>query len=166
MVFQPARRASRATPRFADCEASRCPARILWLRLLGDDREDWGRHGAAAGSVAASIQRYLGMLDAADRQESEAADLCTTRLTMPLGELRRHMRKLEGMEDAVMASPYGQISLMDRTPGRSRRPAPARGWLVATCRRRSTQIATSSSPMRYSVLRVRAFPIGGCQPTN
>lgn len=63
--------------------------------------------------VDASIQRYLGMLDTADRQEGEAATLRTTRLTERLGELRRQMRELEVMEQAVTASPDRQISLTD-----------------------------------------------------
>ena len=63
--------------------------------------------------VDASIVRYLGMLDTADRQEGEAAELRTARLTTRLGELRRQMRELEAMEEAVMASPDGQISLTD-----------------------------------------------------
>jgi DNA-binding transcriptional MerR regulator len=63
--------------------------------------------------VDASIQRYLGMLDTADRQDSEAAELRTTRLTERLGELRRQMRELEAMEQAVAASPDRQISLTD-----------------------------------------------------
>jgi transposase len=63
--------------------------------------------------VDASITRYLGMLDTADRQESEAAELRTTRLTTGLDELRRQMRELEAMEQAVSASPDRQISLTD-----------------------------------------------------
>ena len=63
--------------------------------------------------VDASIVRYLGMLDTADRQEGEAAELRTARLTTRLGELRRQMRELEAMEEAVMASPDRQISLTD-----------------------------------------------------
>ena len=63
--------------------------------------------------VDASIVRYLGMLDTADRQESDAAELRTARLTTRLGELRRQMRELEAMEEAVMASPDRQISLTD-----------------------------------------------------
>jgi hypothetical protein len=63
--------------------------------------------------VDASIERYLGMLDTADRQEGEAAELRTTRLTTRLGELRRQMRELEALEAAVMASPDRQISLTD-----------------------------------------------------
>lgn len=63
--------------------------------------------------VDASIARYLGMLDTADRQEGDAAELRTTRLTERLGELRRQMRELEAMEAAVAASPDRQISLTD-----------------------------------------------------
>jgi transposase len=63
--------------------------------------------------VDASIVRYLGMLDTADRQEGEAAELRATRLTTRLGELRRQMRELEVMEEAVMASSDRQISLTD-----------------------------------------------------
>ena len=63
--------------------------------------------------VDASIARYLGMLDTADRQEGEAAELRATRLTTRLGELRRQMRELQAMEQAVAASPDGQISLTD-----------------------------------------------------
>ena len=63
--------------------------------------------------IDASIVRYLGMLDTADRQEGEASELRTARLTTRLGELRRQMRELEAVEEAVMASPDGQISLTD-----------------------------------------------------
>jgi transposase len=63
--------------------------------------------------VDASIQRYLGMLDTADRQEDEVAEVRTARLTDRLGELRRQMRELEAMEQAVAASPDRQISLTD-----------------------------------------------------
>jgi transposase len=63
--------------------------------------------------VDASIQRYLGMLDTADRQEGEAAELRTARLTTRLDELRRQMRALEAMEEAVAVSPDRQISLTD-----------------------------------------------------
>jgi transposase len=63
--------------------------------------------------VDASIARYLGMLDTADRQEGDAAELRTARLTTRLDELRRQMRELEVMEQAVAASPDRQISLTD-----------------------------------------------------
>ncbi len=63
--------------------------------------------------VDASIQRYLDMLDTADRQEGEAAELRTARLTTRLDALRRQMRELEAMEQAVAATPDRQISLTD-----------------------------------------------------
>jgi transposase len=63
--------------------------------------------------VDASIQRYLGMLDTADRQDGEAGELRTARLTERLGELRRQMRELEAMEQAVAALPDRQISITD-----------------------------------------------------
>lgn len=53
--------------------------------------------------VDASIARYLGMLDTADRQDGEAAEPRTARLTTRLDELRRQMRELEAMEQAVAA---------------------------------------------------------------
>ncbi len=55
--------------------------------------------------VDASIQRYLGMLDTADRQEGEAATLRTTRLTEWLSELRRQMRELGAVRKSVGRDP-------------------------------------------------------------
>ena len=63
--------------------------------------------------IDSSITRYLGMLDTADRQEGEVAEMRTARLTERLGELRRQMRELEVMEQAVAASSDHQISLTD-----------------------------------------------------
>lgn len=48
--------------------------------------------------VDASIPRYLSMLDTADRQEDEVAELRIGRLTERLRALRRQMRKLQAME--------------------------------------------------------------------
>jgi transposase len=53
------------------------------------------------------------MLDTADRQEGEAAGLRTARLTTRLDALRRQMRELEAMEEAVMTLPDRQLSLTD-----------------------------------------------------
>jgi transposase len=63
--------------------------------------------------VEASIERYLGMLDTADRQEDEVAQVRTTRLTGRLDALRRQMRELAAMERAVADAPDQQISLTD-----------------------------------------------------
>jgi transposase len=70
-------------------------------------------HPAPDGAGGASIRRYLGMLDTVDRQEGEAAELRTVRLTTRLDALRRQMRELEAMEEAVMAAPDRHISLTD-----------------------------------------------------
>lgn len=63
--------------------------------------------------VEASIQRYLDMLDTADRQEDEMTELRTARLSERVGKLRERMRELQAMEKAVAEAPEGQISLTD-----------------------------------------------------
>jgi len=63
--------------------------------------------------VDASIARYLGMLDTADRQEDQVADIRVNRLTERLEALRRHMRELRAMERAVADAPDHQVSLTD-----------------------------------------------------
>ena len=63
--------------------------------------------------IEASIQRYLEMLDTADRQDDELSKLRTTRITERLGKLRERMRELKGMEQAVAVAPDKQISLTD-----------------------------------------------------
>jgi transposase len=63
--------------------------------------------------VEASIERYLSMLDTADRQEDGVAEMRTARLTERLERLRRQMRELRAMEQAVQAAPDRQVSLTD-----------------------------------------------------
>jgi transposase len=63
--------------------------------------------------VDASIERYLGMLDTADRQEDEVAQMRVGRLKERLDSLRRQMRELQAMEQAVADAPDHQISLTD-----------------------------------------------------
>ncbi len=63
--------------------------------------------------IDASIERYLQMLDTADRQEEGVAEFRTARLTERLDALRRQMRDLKAMEEAVEAAPDRQISLTD-----------------------------------------------------
>lgn len=63
--------------------------------------------------IEASIERYLEMLDTADRQEDELAELRTTRINERLGKLRERMRELKTMEQAVGVAPDKQISLTD-----------------------------------------------------
>lgn len=61
----------------------------------------------------ASIERYLSLLDTADRQEDEVAQMRTARLTERLERLRQQMRDLKALERAVEMAPDRQISLTD-----------------------------------------------------
>src|SRR5215470_7642311 len=63
--------------------------------------------------VDASIARYLGMLDTADRQEDEVAEMRISRLSERLEALRRRMRELQTMQRAVTDAPDHQVSLTD-----------------------------------------------------
>src|SRR5437879_3571182 len=63
--------------------------------------------------VDASIARYLGMLDTADRQEDRVAELRVARLGERLEALRRQMRQLQAMEQAVADAPDHRVSLTD-----------------------------------------------------
>jgi transposase len=61
-----------------------------------------------------SIARYLSQLDTADRQEpSEALATKTARLKEKLAKLGEEMRRLEGLEARMLATPDQQISLTD-----------------------------------------------------
>ena len=63
--------------------------------------------------VDASIARYLGMLDTADRQEDRVAELRVARLSERPEALRRQMQQLQAMEQAVADAPDHQVSLTD-----------------------------------------------------
>lgn len=63
--------------------------------------------------IEASIDRYLALLDTADRQEDEVAEIRRSRLTERLERLRQQMGELRAMERAVAAAPDRQVSLTD-----------------------------------------------------
>lgn len=64
--------------------------------------------------VEASIERYLDkLLDTADRQEADVAEMRTTRLNERIEALRRQMRTLQAMARQVETAPDRQISLTD-----------------------------------------------------
>ncbi|WP_331373358.1 IS1182 family transposase [Sinorhizobium chiapasense] len=63
--------------------------------------------------IDASIERYLALLDTADRQEDEVAEMRRDRLTERLERLRQQMRDLKAMERAIEAAPDRQVSLTD-----------------------------------------------------
>ena len=63
--------------------------------------------------VEASIDRYLGLLETADRHDGEIARQKSVRLKDKLDSLRAQMRSFKAMEVAVHAAPDQQISLTD-----------------------------------------------------
>jgi hypothetical protein len=63
--------------------------------------------------VDASIARYLRALDQADREESDIAEAKSVRLKEKIAGLRRQMRALKVMEQAVQDAPDQQVSLTD-----------------------------------------------------
>ena len=79
----------------------------------GDKNYTPGAIGLRQEQVDASIARYLGMLDTADRQEEQVAQMRIGRLRDRLEALRRQMRELPAMERAVAAAPDHQVSLSD-----------------------------------------------------
>jgi hypothetical protein len=63
--------------------------------------------------VDAAIARYLAAMDAADRQEGEAARGKSARLKDKIASLRQQMQCLRAMEQRVRAAPDQQVSLTD-----------------------------------------------------
>jgi transposase len=63
--------------------------------------------------VEASIERYLGMLETADRHDGDVAKQKSVRLTEKLASLREQMKAFKMLETAVHAAPDQQISLTD-----------------------------------------------------
>jgi transposase len=64
--------------------------------------------------IEKSVARYLDQLDSADRQEpSPALAARTTRLGEKIAKLREEMGRLKVLEEEMLASPDGQISLSD-----------------------------------------------------
>ncbi|MGH8610752.1 MAG: IS1182 family transposase [Gammaproteobacteria bacterium] len=63
--------------------------------------------------VDQSIERYLGQLDSADREEPEIAEPKTTRLKDKIETLRQQMQKLKELEVRMLETPDQQLSLTD-----------------------------------------------------
>ena len=63
--------------------------------------------------IDASIARYLRALDQADREEGDIAEAKSVRLKEKIAGLRRQMRALKVMEQAVQDAPDQQVSLTD-----------------------------------------------------
>src|SRR5262249_36215708 len=83
--------------------------------------------------VDASIARYLRALDQADREESDIAEAKSSRLKERIAGLRRQMRALKVMEQAVQDAPDQQVSLTDpdaRSMATSGKGTPTLGYNV------------------------------------
>ncbi|MDO9245446.1 MAG: IS1182 family transposase [Phenylobacterium sp.] len=63
--------------------------------------------------VDASIARYLGALDRADREDSDIAEARTSRINEKIAGLRCQMQDLKAMQEQVQAAPDKQLSLTD-----------------------------------------------------
>ena len=63
--------------------------------------------------IEASIERYLGAIETADREESALAQTKTTRLKDKIAVLKEQMQKLKAIEGQLQATPDKQISLTD-----------------------------------------------------
>lgn len=60
-----------------------------------------------------SIERYLGQIESADRQELSVAKEKTQRLEEKITALKEEMRRLKRLEVQMLESPDGQLSLTD-----------------------------------------------------
>jgi len=63
--------------------------------------------------IEASIERSLGAIETADREESALAQTKTTRLKDKIAVLKEQMQKLKAIEGQLQATPDKQISLTD-----------------------------------------------------
>ncbi len=63
--------------------------------------------------VQASIERYMGALDTADRQEGDLAGEKSGRLKEKIAALRRQMASFKALEPVIAAEPDHQLSLSD-----------------------------------------------------
>ena len=60
-----------------------------------------------------SIERYLGQMASADRQESQIAEANTQRLEDKIAGLKQEMARLKKLEARMLATPDQQVSLTD-----------------------------------------------------
>ena len=63
--------------------------------------------------IDANIERYLGQLDSADREESSIAEAKTSRLKDKIATLKKEMQRLQELEARMLEAPDKQISLTD-----------------------------------------------------
>jgi BMFP domain-containing protein YqiC len=87
--------------------------------------------------IEASVERYLGSLDAADLQEGSVAQDKAARLAEKVAAMRAKVRELRALKARVEAAPDGQISLTDPDAERWRPTCAVPASSATTCRRRS-----------------------------
>jgi len=63
--------------------------------------------------IEASLNRYFGQLDSADREEAALAQLKTARLQDKIAALKKEMQRLKELEVQLLKTPDQQISLTD-----------------------------------------------------
>jgi len=63
--------------------------------------------------IEQSIERYLGQLDSADREESLVAEAKVSRLQDKIAVLKDEVKRLKAIEGQMLAAPDQQISLTD-----------------------------------------------------
>jgi len=63
--------------------------------------------------IEESIERYLGQLDSADREESSVAETKASRLQDKIAVLKTEVKRLKVLEGQMLATPEQQISLTD-----------------------------------------------------
>lgn len=84
--------------------------------------------------VEQSIQRYLDLLETADRTQPVEAEAKTERLQEKIAKLRDQMRKLDEMREQLKSMPGGQVSTTDPDARSMATTARARAWWATTCR--------------------------------
>ena len=97
------------------CDGERCDR---WQQVQGREQSRSELHAGEVerrrAQLEESVARYLSQLDTADRQEpSEVLAAKTTRLKEKLAKLAEEMRRLDGLEAGMLATPDQQISLTD-----------------------------------------------------
>jgi len=109
-----------------------------------DNNFTQARSSAARSRFEESVARYMSQLDTADRRTaagedpSEAVLLTKTRLKEKLAKLEEEVKRLAGIEKALLASPDKQISLTDPDCRSMATSGAAQAWSPTMCKVQST----------------------------
>ena len=72
-----------------------------------------GKLKARMAQIEESIERYLAVMDTADRTQSDVAEAKSVRLKDKIAKLKQQMQDLKAMEQRLREAPDGQVSLTD-----------------------------------------------------